>query len=182
MYSQVYFHAVRRIYDIHLMDFLQETLEDGVFSTDLDKHLRTTDNDVMTRLWDAANSPSQPGHVHADRIVGRKHFRVVYARNPSDVAINPEAGAAVYEALCNRFETEDVRRDRSQPRSVPQDFPVKLGDEVVSSLAVSDVLEQVPVWSVDNVFVDASRAEEAKSWVQDNRADIIRPPEEVDGG
>ena len=31
MYSQVYFHAVRRIYDIHLMDFLKEWLDGGVF-------------------------------------------------------------------------------------------------------------------------------------------------------
>ena len=30
MYSQVYFHPVRRIYDIHLTDFLRDWLEEGV--------------------------------------------------------------------------------------------------------------------------------------------------------
>ena len=35
MYSQVYFHPVRRIYDIHLTDFLRDWLPEGVFSTDL---------------------------------------------------------------------------------------------------------------------------------------------------
>ena len=39
MYSQVYFHPVRRIYDIHLMDFLKEWLDGGVFSTDPEVHL-----------------------------------------------------------------------------------------------------------------------------------------------
>ena len=34
MYSQVYFHPVRRIYNIHLMDFLKEWLDEGAFSTD----------------------------------------------------------------------------------------------------------------------------------------------------
>ena len=29
MYTQVYFHPVRRIYDIHLRDFLREWLDDG---------------------------------------------------------------------------------------------------------------------------------------------------------
>ena len=42
MYSQVYFHPVRRIYDIHLMDFLKEWLHDGKFSTDLSDHLKMT--------------------------------------------------------------------------------------------------------------------------------------------
>ena len=46
MYSQVYFHPVRRIYDIHLTDFLRDWLEDGVFSIDVDNksstHLKET--------------------------------------------------------------------------------------------------------------------------------------------
>ncbi|MCB7130206.1 MAG: HD domain-containing protein, partial [Candidatus Brocadiales bacterium] len=34
MFSQVYFHSIRRIYDIHLMDFLKLWLPGGKFSTD----------------------------------------------------------------------------------------------------------------------------------------------------
>ena len=39
MYSQVYFHSVRRIYDIHLMDFLKDRLPGHTFSTGLRDHL-----------------------------------------------------------------------------------------------------------------------------------------------
>jgi len=38
MYSQVYFHHVRRIYDIHLMDFLVRWLPGGTFSTDINEN------------------------------------------------------------------------------------------------------------------------------------------------
>ncbi|MXY23109.1 MAG: HD domain-containing protein [Acidobacteria bacterium] len=180
MYSQVCFHPVRRIYDIHLLDFLRETLSDGVFSIEVQEHLRCTDDEMTVMLRQAADDPSRVGHVHANRIVHRRHFKVVYQRNPADVEINPEAGADVYEALCSKYGPDMVRRDRSGPRSVSQDFPVELADGVVSSVDVSTLLKEVPVWSVDNVFAHDSVAEEAKKWVQENREEIIRLPEEED--
>lgn len=45
MYSQVYFHPVRRIYDIHLKDFLREWLPHSSFSTKVERHLGITDNE-----------------------------------------------------------------------------------------------------------------------------------------
>jgi len=39
MYTQLYFHPVRRIYDFHLLEFLKLWLPGGRFATDLDKHL-----------------------------------------------------------------------------------------------------------------------------------------------
>jgi HD superfamily phosphohydrolase len=43
IYSQVYFHPVRRIYDQHLKDFLVEWLPDGKFSLDIHSYLRFTE-------------------------------------------------------------------------------------------------------------------------------------------
>lgn len=54
MYSQVYFHPVRRIYDTHLMDFLKEWLNEGVFSTTVVEHLNITDNEVTAAMLKAA--------------------------------------------------------------------------------------------------------------------------------
>src|SRR4051812_30164980 len=45
MYSQLYFHPIRRIYDIHLKDFLKAWLQNGAFATDVDGHLSLTDNE-----------------------------------------------------------------------------------------------------------------------------------------
>jgi HD superfamily phosphohydrolase len=47
MFSQVYFHPVRRIYDIHLKDFLKEWLPNNAFSTDLQQHMEITDNSIF---------------------------------------------------------------------------------------------------------------------------------------
>jgi uncharacterized protein len=75
MYKQVYFHHVRRAYDIHLKDFLRDWLPDGRFATDLDRHLEVTDNEVTAAMLTAARSPDAPGHAHAKRIVDRLHFK-----------------------------------------------------------------------------------------------------------
>ena len=103
MYSQVYFHAVRRIYDIHLMDFLKEWMVNGRFSTDISEHLSVTDNEVMAGILKSAMQDRERGHVHARRILERDHFRVIYERNSGDVEINPEAGKAVFDALNEAF-------------------------------------------------------------------------------
>ena len=170
MYSQVYFHAVRRIYDIHLRDFLKEWLDGGVFSTDPDAHLKITDNEVTAGFVAAAVADGEPGHVHARRIVERRHFKVLYERNPGDVRINPEAGSAVFDALVEEFGADDIRRDCYQQRSGAPDFPVKLRDDkVVSSLAVSETLNQLPVVSVEYVYAERSRYDRAEKWLQKHR-------------
>ena len=53
MYTQLYFHPVRRIYDIHLKSFLKEWFRGGFFSTNLDDHLNLTDNEVMAAILDS---------------------------------------------------------------------------------------------------------------------------------
>ena len=105
MYSQVYLHHVRRIYDIHLKDFLKQWLDGGWFSTHVSRHLEMTDNEVTAALRSAAFDENHPGHLHAQRIVEREHFRLIYERNPADVEINPEAGQAILDALSAEIRT-----------------------------------------------------------------------------
>ena len=184
MYSQVYFHPIRRIYDIHLNDFLKEWLPGGEFSTGLQKHLSMTDSNVTAGLLQAAYDESKSGHLHARRIIQRKHFKRVYQRNPDDVRITPEAGEDVFEALKAEFGTEKFRHDRYPQTSEAPDFPVLLRDgQIVSSRALSETLNRVPVISVDYVFADQSIYDKAKNWIKENRTDIIQPPnEETDNG
>ena len=183
MYSQVYFHRVRRIYDIHLMDFLKEWLKDGMFSTDLETHLQVTDNEITAALATAANAETNPGGIHARRIIERQHFKVIYERNPKDVLKNPEAGRVVCNSLAGEFGAENVRSDHYQQRSGPPDFPVRLRDDnVVSSLAVSDTLNRLPVVSMDYVYVERSCYDRASKWLDTHRDEVIRPRREADGG
>ena len=176
MYSQLYFHHVRRIYDLHLRDFLSAWLADGKFSTDVNEHLEMTDNEVMTAIARASRVGSEPGHDAAKIITRRRHFRLLYMRNPQDIAKNPAAVKLVFRAARENFGADYVRLDDPsvKAKSAP-DFPVLMRDDrVVSSLQVSEVLNHIPPTAVGFVFVDPDTIEEAGTWLERNREEIIR--------
>jgi HD superfamily phosphohydrolase len=174
MYTQLYFHPVRRIYDIHLKDFLKDWLPNGHFSTDLGKHLGLTDNEVLTAIRQISETPGVPGHDSARRIACREHFRPVYERNPIDQQRNPQSVERVENALKGKFNTASIRRDRYAQKSRGMSFPVFSRDgRIQNSLALSETLQKVPVFGVDLIFVDPEIREAARQWVEENRATII---------
>lgn len=176
MYTQVYFHAVRRIYDIHLKDFLGAWLEGARFSVEPASLLRLTDNEVSAAIERAAESAAAAGHDSALRIQSRGHFRVAYSWNPDDIRINPDAGQLVAEALGREFGQDAVRHDRVSASGGSHDFPVRMQDgRVVWALAVSDVLQNVPAAIIDYVFVDPHLRDGAGAWLRRNKQDVIKP-------
>ncbi len=108
MYTQLYFHPIRRIYDYHLSEFLKAWLPNGKFNTELSKHLQMTDNDVNVALMAAAYDEKAAGHRHARAIYCRDHFRHVYERNPQDIRKNPRATAAVARFLVDNYGQDNV--------------------------------------------------------------------------
>jgi HD superfamily phosphohydrolase len=180
MFSQVYFHPVRRIYDIHLRDFLKDWLLDGYFSTSSEGHLKMTDIEVLAAMRNAERDKCHAGHIHACRILNRNHFKVVYSRTPKDADINPEAGKKVFEELCDRFGSEFFRHDRYTQQGEAPNFPVLLADGSLDwSLTNSEVLRRLPVVNVDFVFADRSVYGQAVTWLRHNRENVIQP--EVEG-
>jgi HD superfamily phosphohydrolase len=138
MYKQVYFHPVRRIYDIHLKDFLAEWLDDGVFPTDVESHLRITDNDVLAGIGEAVLRRADRGHDAAVRIATRSHFRLLYERTASGDERDLESVPALYKAASEEFGAERLREDRYPPKGGLPDFPVLRNDgRIDSSLNVS---------------------------------------------
>jgi len=181
MFSQVYCHQVRRIYDIHLKDFLKEWLENGKFSTDIEAHLRMTDIEVLQAIREANSDARHPGYIHANRIIGRGHFKVLYSRNPDDRKINPDAAVAIYEAACQEYGRDSVRHDEYRQKGKSQDFPVIGKDgRVLQSIKLSDTLKEVPIVATDFVFIDGSLLEEARKWLEAKRDEIIKAQEETE--
>jgi HD superfamily phosphohydrolase len=179
MYSQVYWHPIRRIYDIHLQDFLAADLTGGKFPIDLESHLRMTDNEVNAHIVSAAGDPAHPGHDAASRIMRHNHFKVLYQRHPDDVRINPEAGKTVFEAAREVFGAENVRRAHVPRKREPTLFPVLLKDgRIASAEQLSEVLQHLPVAAVDFVFVRAESLKDASAWLDENRDHLIRAPKE----
>jgi len=188
MYTQVYFHPVRRIYDVHLKDFLSAWLQErngqGKFLTSIDGHLTLTDNEVMAAILEAARTADRPGHEPARRIVEHDHFRLLYEPNRGDAEVNPAATDAVFLAACRRFKDENVRRDTRPAKSEGVDFPVLTKDQrVESSLKISDVLLNIPPAAFDFVFIAGSLIQDAGKWLKEEKARIIQPKEveETDG-
>jgi len=180
MYTQVYFHPIRRIYDLHLKDYLCAWLAGGKFPTDLEMHLCRTDNEVNAGILIAANDPTQPGHEAARRIAGHNHFKLIYQRYPQDVAVNPEAAQAVADAARKEFGENNVRYDRYKQKRRATIFPVLMKDgRITSSLDLSETLQHLPVVAVDYVFVVPDKLRKAKEWLQKSREQIIQPKSET---
>ena len=129
-----------------------------------------TDSEVTAALWKAAFE-EKVGSIHARRIIRRKHFKCLYRRNPEDVSTNPESGELVFKALAAQYGEEHFRHDRYRQKSGAPDFPVRMRDgRIVSSIAFSEVLSNMPVVSVDYVFANRQFFDEANTWLNDNRS------------
>ncbi len=180
MYSQLYFHHVRRIYDIHLKDFLSSWLPGGQFSTSVEDLLSLTDNEVTAAITKASADPNSLGHDAARRITRRDHFRVLYQWHAADAKINPESGRLIFEAARKKFGAEDVRYDPYTSKGSAPDFPVLMRDgSVVSSVTASPALAKLPLLAMDYIFIEKTKLARGREWLRANKSEIILISEEV---
>lgn len=174
MYTQLYFHPVRRIYDMHLTEFLGQALPGGKYATDLDSHLRTTDNEMLAMLAEAATDPSKRGHDPAARIVNRSHFRLLYESTPGDLQQNLKAPQLIFEAAGKEFGWEFVRYNPYSSDADSEDFPVYQRDgTIASSVQLSTTFAQPPRFAVEYVFVAPEIKEKAKAWLDNSKGQIL---------
>lgn len=175
MFTQVYLHPVRRIYDLHLGEFLSNWLPGGKFKISPTQHLNITDAEVISALRSASHKAGAPGHEAARRIVDRCHFKAIWEHNQKDVQINADAGRVIYEAVCTKFKPESVRRPAPYPaKYATSDFPVQLrGNRVASAQELSEVLQRLPAITSDVVYVEPKIKAEAERWLLANLDDIL---------
>ncbi len=176
MFSQVYYHPVRVIYDIHLNDFLREWLADQTYPLDLMAHSRFTDSLILSEMAKAAGRKARRGHEPARRIVQRDHFKVLWEHNPDDLATNPDAGLAIFRAAKRKFGVGAVRQKGKSAGGAAIDFPVLTRDgQIQSAQALSKVLRHLPPLSFDYVFITPEKRQEAREWLEGNRKAILKP-------
>ena len=176
MFTQLYYHHIRRIYDIHLMDFMKKWLPQGRIPVTIDKLLKLTDNEVMTGILKADNNQRHRAHEEARRIVRREHFRLLYEFSPADLKKNPEGARNVVRAAKKRFGPRNVRYDAQAGKGSLPDFPVlTFGGQIESSLSISEVLNHIPVASFERVFIAPESRDKAELWLKENRKNILSP-------
>ena len=174
MFSQVYYHHVRRVYDLHLKEFLLKWLPKGRFPTDCEGLLAITDHEVMAALLKADRDPKRHPHEQAQRIVQREHFRRVYSPSPDDLARTIDARDAVFKALAKEFGRDMIRQDHVPPKPGPPDFPVRMDDgRIASAISLSDVIATLPQAKAEYVFAHPSIKEQAEQWLEANRDSIL---------
>jgi uncharacterized protein len=172
MFSQVYFHPVRRIYDIHLKDFLMEWLQGGRYPTETERFFEYTDAEIISAMRKAARDTKNLGHIHAKRIIGRNHFRVLHEGRLSDIIASGGVmkGKQIAVAAEAKFGSENVRYDAYPPKHSRIEFPVLERDgSVVSSHAKSQVLSKIPGAAFDYIFVDKGILPDAAEWYKRNK-------------
>ena len=175
MYKQVYLHHIRRVYDIHLKDFLVNWLDGGNFSVDLSRHLNITDAEVLVALRAAYEDQNSALHVLARRIQCREHFRRFYEAAPQDKDGGKlQPGKVLARAAEGQFGSDLIRYDHMGAKTAAPVFPVlKFDGNINSSLKSSQVLEHLPVIGLDSVYCDKSIQAEAIKWTKTNKSSLL---------
>lgn len=175
MYKQVYLHHIRRVYDIHLKDFLIEWLPKGKFSTDVVDHLQISDVEVLSAIRAAFEDSKSPQHLLACRIQCRDHFRRFFEAAPTDIEGNKlQPGREMAQAAEQQFGKELIRHDYIQPKAAAPIFPVLVFDgSIESSLKRSQILAGMPEIGVDNIYCDRSIRADAIAWRDANKKKIL---------
>jgi hypothetical protein len=168
-------HPIRRVYDIHLKDFLKSWIAGRFFSTDLAVHLALTDSEVLSAIGAASRWDKSPHHVFARRIQFREHFRRFYSASPADRdggKLIP--GKAIAQAAEQEFGPDLIRHDYYPPKIPAPEFPVRRFDgDIESSLKLSSILKSMPPIEVDTVYCDKSVHDKAIEWRNRSKNGIL---------
>lgn len=180
MYSQVYLHPIRRIYDKHLIDFLKCWLPQGEFPTTSDELMKYTDVEILQAIFEASRAPDKPGYEAAMRIVERKHFKNVYSRTPADIEKHLEPGRVIYEGLCDKYGADAVYHDDYEEKARENALRVLERDRRIVS--ESEALSNIPLVRLDNVFIAPEYATEANEWINSNRDELLSEAQQQEEG
>ncbi|MGE4504345.1 MAG: HD domain-containing protein [Desulfovibrionaceae bacterium] len=174
MFSQVYCHHVRRIYDIHLREFMELIYPEGL-PVEHEEFLNLTDNEILVELRLAADDPGRVGHEPARRLMKRGHYKKVYQLTNDDRQKCDAPLKALQEALIERYGSDNVRiDDYGKKTQLAEDFPVWVDDRSVYVRNESQLLRDFPPVSTDYLFVEPELFEKARDWVDANREAVFK--------
>lgn len=77
MFLQVYFHAVRRVYDLHFTQFIKTILPHNIYPIDLNEYLKLDDTSIIYKIKEEASSNGKNKEL-AEMLLYRHHFENIY--------------------------------------------------------------------------------------------------------
>lgn len=148
MFLQVYFHHVRRIYDLMLTDFLRHKLEEGMYPAEIDEYLKFDDVKVLNMIRESANKDSNEIKVLAKRLLFRKHPRRVFEINKPILEFE-KFEKEVKEELQRKFDKLNPDTDIYVDMSEKTTFkPYEAEFYVIDESVVEDLVEN---WKIKYV-------------------------------
>ncbi len=200
MYSQVYQHPTRKIYDEHLQDFLKELMYEESFPVSEDRpegYLKYTDSDILRELFMIKKHPEHRLYNHANKLLERKYrFRLVYKQNIDDKKIFTEylrqtstqnyspqrlslstPTELIYSKILNEFSEEIIKNiGKSTDKDESLDFPVKLEDGTIKEVRnCSNIFNHIISTDFDYgyIFAEPDKSGYIKEWIKNNKDKML---------
>ncbi len=102
MFAQVYFHKVRRIYDVYLSQYMQQWCGKK-YSTNILNVTMHNDQDVLVSMLKDSKNGGPSRRDLASRILNRKHHRVVFETSDFAEPLDKRDMATLKEELEQRY-------------------------------------------------------------------------------
>lgn len=171
MFMQVYYHPVRKAYDLHLQDFMDSWLGRLEPEVTWDSIKELSDTRVLHEIRASALTESDPRFDAARRISDRNHFRRVYNMTPRQVEAGDDLFEEVRQALRKKFGEANVKDYFRFGRGRPiVEFPIQMSDGLIQSPRnISETFANLPISEVAYVFIDRTFRDEANSIVREIR-------------
>jgi len=125
MFLQVYFHPVRRAYDLHIRDFVKEEL--GSWPDSVSEFLKWDDVSIYELIRSKRTCTDRGGRL-ADRIVTRRHYEKVWDTQPNIGANQRKLFFEYREKLGEKLRSLQMPEDYLVDEA--KDFPNKFQKEV----------------------------------------------------
>jgi HD superfamily phosphohydrolase len=175
MFTQVYFHETRRIYDIHLTTIMQELLKEqfrcSEYPNDVNKYLELNDNVVFSFIEQKAKDRSLE---EAEFVKNRTHYCLIDLTSEHAQGGEIERFNKVVQSLSTKFGAQYVIKDTSlnapyiyRYQMGKDQLPVILEDEEPRDIAaLSTLIEHLPDIYQLRVYVHPDKYNDAHALVK----------------
>jgi len=171
MFLQVYFHPIRVLYDIHLVDFLREYLQpDGAFPKDVETYLTYNDTTIEAAMDTATGTLAEL----AEPFKKRSAFGLAYEVYPHDRRPDPEIFEKLASHLQEEFASDIIIQPTGGSVSIKEgDIPV-VGTREGDILGYSDLTRHLvdnPIWR-GRVYAKKEKREQVAERVEELMREI----------
>lgn len=109
MNTQVYFHRIRRIYDIYLNNYIKSLPGEDLNS--IPKLMGENDIRMIHRIFESANAEADAGNRWARRIVERDHHRLIHETGAAATGVDKVNSGKLFEQLKAKYSDVEFIHD-----------------------------------------------------------------------